>query len=270
MPTDPVYPKSTSHTPPPPLPIDQYFEVLSGLTELNSYQAQDVLQSTVQNPPASIPLSGFEHDFTSDAHLPPTPRSPDGPTLRSDDYFVSIGDWPRRLLHVPTMSALEWQPGNLYGTHIAPAYNAISYTWGRYDLDLPQAKKQKQYRKVKAIEIANVARIPRINPTHFTVEQFQRLIRQTCEPIDDDTGEKINFLWLDVACIDQNDGPQKSAEIGRQAGIFRGAHRVFIWLTKIHQDRLSKIVADLIYSTSGYIHSFHGNDTQKSKTDRDF
>ena len=256
MPTDPLCVESTSSITPPPLPVDQQFEILCGLSELKSYQAPDVLQSYVQNAPASIPLSGYEHDFTSDTHLPQTP-SPDG-EAQKNDYFESIGNWPRRLLHVPTLTSLEWQPGNKYGTHIEPDYNAISYTWGRYDVDIPQAKGTKKYRNVNAIEINGVRwRIPRINPTHFTVDQFKRLIWQACEPIDG-TEEKIDFLWLDIACIDQRNGPQKSSEIGRQAVIFRGARRAFVWLTKIHQDRLSKIVADLLHSTSGFIQIFIG------------
>ena len=241
---------------PPTLPVDQESEILCGLGELNSYEAQDVLRSYEQNPPATIPLSGYEHDFTFDIDPPQTP-SPGG-QIHKNNCSVSIGNWPLRLLHVPTMTSLEWEPGNKYGAHIEPDYNAISYTWGRYDLDIPQAKKLKRYRNVNAVEINSVEwRIPRINPTHFTVDQFQRLIWQTCEPING-TEEKTDFLWLDIACIDQNNGPQKSAEIGRQAVIFHGAQRVFVWLTKIHEERLSQIVTDLLQSTSESIYVFKG------------
>lgn len=44
----------------------------------------------------------------------------------------ALGDWPRRLLHVPTMTSFEWAPGNYYGSTQEPSYNATSYTWGRW------------------------------------------------------------------------------------------------------------------------------------------
>ncbi len=65
--------------------------------------------------------------------------------------------------------------------------------------------------------------MPRINLDHFTVEQFRRLCYQACTLPDNEGDGKTEFLWLDVACIDQNDGPQKVTEIGMQAAIFYGA-----------------------------------------------
>jgi hypothetical protein len=58
------------------------------------------------------------------------------------------------------------------------------------------------------------------------------------------------FLWLDVACIDQNNGPQKDIEIGRQAKIFQGAQHVFVWLTKLTQADLESSWQALNYSSS--------------------
>lgn len=246
MPTDLLWAKTTPVTAPPPLPADEEFDILSGLNDLDSYEAQDVLQSYKQNPPASIPLSRYDHDFASDTDGSTSASADD--QIQKDDHFEGIGSWPRRLLHVPSMTSLEWRPGNKYGGHVEPRYNAVSYTWGRYDLDIPGLRKIKEYRAVKAIEINGVDwLVPRINPKHFCVDHFQRLIFRTCEPVDD-TEEKTDFLWLDVACIDQNNGPQKLAEIGRQAVIFHGAQRVFVWLTKVRGDLLSHIVANLMQS----------------------
>lgn len=229
---------------------DDEFGILGGVGDSYEYEAPDVLQSYEKNPPASIPLSRYEHNFASDMDGLASPLADD--QIQEDDCFEGIGDWPRRLLHVPSMMSLEWKPGNRYGAHVAPRYNAISYTWGRYDLDIPGAKKMKKYRNTKAIQIKGVNwPIPRICPEHFSVDQFQRLIWQACESVDD-TEVQSDFLWLDVACIDQNNGPQKYAEIGRQAIIFRGAQRVFVWLTKLRGESLSQNVTSLLESACRY------------------
>lgn len=59
---------------------------------------------------------------------------------RDDDHgeFNNDGPWPRRLFHVPTMTSLKWQPGNVYGCQKEPSYHALSYTWGRWHLQKPQ------------------------------------------------------------------------------------------------------------------------------------
>ena len=61
--------------------------------------------------------------------------------------------------------------------------------------------------------------------------------------------ERTDFLKLAVACIDQNNGPPKMAGFGRQAVNFQGAQRVFVWLTKIHKERLSRILNGLVQSS---------------------
>ncbi|KAL4908407.1 hypothetical protein BDW74DRAFT_175089 [Aspergillus multicolor] len=53
----------------------------------------------------------------------------DHPEFDNDDI------WPRRLLHVSTMTSHKWQPGSRYNGQREPRYNAISYTWGRWRLD---------------------------------------------------------------------------------------------------------------------------------------
>ncbi|KAF2252745.1 hypothetical protein BU26DRAFT_560101 [Trematosphaeria pertusa] len=48
----------------------------------------------------------------------------------------------------------------------------------------------------------------------------------------------VDFIWLDIACIDQRESePRSAAEVGRQAAIFKGAQTVFIWMTTMPSDR---------------------------------
>lgn len=154
--------------------------------------------------------------------------------LRGRTMSRSLEDWPQRLLHVPTMTSYEWQEGHRYGTHLRPRYNAISYTWGRYELRSPQEQPH-----VKPIHINGLTwAVPRIHESHFTVAQFETLIQRSTEAITFEgnnpafTNRKpTEFVWLDVACINQTPNhPQKAQEIGRQAHIFKKATRVLIWL----------------------------------------
>ena len=245
---------------------EEEFGILSDLGNAESYEAPDVLQSEKLNPPASLPLSKYDHDYASDIDESQSPLVNEKSPVH--DPSEAIGKWPRRLLHVPSMTSLEWQPGDRYGEHVQPRYNAVSYTWGRFSLDveedkkagekekeeLRESKKKKETRKMKknknttAVEINGIDwAVPRINPEHFSADNFRRLIQQTCESVDG-SRERIDFLWLDVACINQKDTVEKMAEIGRQAVIFHGAQRVYVWLTKVHGDRFSDAARELFQS----------------------
>ncbi|EMR67795.1 hypothetical protein UCREL1_5201 [Eutypa lata UCREL1] len=124
------------------------------------------------------------------------------------------------------MTSLEWQPGNLYGRHREPEYNAISYTWGRWRLDTSGDHEQQQQQQrvgegssssseIYGIVIHNVKwDIPPISPDHFTVEEFRTALRRAAGrfyPRSD--GGDGEFLWLDVACIDQRRGSEDDARL---------------------------------------------------------
>lgn len=80
-----------------------------------------------------------------------------------------IGRWPRRLLHVPSMTSLEWEPGNFYGVTQAPKYNILSYTWGRYRLDRDGYQRPPELESIRGIPIQGVEwDVPPIDPIHFT------------------------------------------------------------------------------------------------------
>jgi hypothetical protein len=128
-------------------------------------------------------------------------------TIRSDRRI-----WPRRLLHVASMTSHERQDGNIYGSSKEPDYNVLSYTWGRW-----------QTTHEAALEIDNVTwQIPAVQSTIFTVEQFQHTIRMAAEGVE--------YVWVDIACIDQENRDVKMDEIGNQAGIFENANDAYIWL----------------------------------------
>ncbi|KAI1643985.1 uncharacterized protein F4817DRAFT_348119 [Daldinia loculata] len=159
----------------------------------------------------------------------------------------ALKTWPRRLLHVPTMTSYEWQPGNVYGPATAPQYNAITYTWGRWRLD------DHEQPKVPPICIHGVPwKIPRVDPSHFTAAHLEMIIQRVTQGISNlaqfhsETLETVDFIWIDIACIDQRANiPTSTAEIGRQAMIFDRAKHVFAWLGSTSNKTLSPVIIEL-------------------------
>jgi len=176
------------------------------------------------------------------------------------------------------MTSYKWSPGNTYVGFRNPSYVAISYTWGKFELRDPKVKPD-----VRAVSIRRVPwSIPRIDPEeHFTVDEFRRAIHQTMATTDqhyefDDLRSPralkktpaswlvrpllkflerrqrtYQFLWLDVACIEQRDSPVKWAEIGRQARIFQRAEHVCVWLSHIPHAEVTRILSD--FSAAGSV-----------------
>lgn len=163
----------------------------------------------------------------------------------------ALETWPRRLLHVPTMTSYEWQPGNIYGPAKAPQYNAITYTWGRWRLDDDERP------EVPSIRIHGVPwKIPRVDPGHFTAAHLEMIIQRVAQGISNlaqsrnKTLETVDFIWIDIACIDQRANvPRSAAEIGRQAVIFDRVKHVFVWLGSTSIVILSSAMIDLQKST---------------------
>lgn len=172
-----------------------------------------------------------------------------------DPAFDNDSPWPRRLLHVPTMTSHKWRPGNKYGGHKEPAYHAISYTWGRWVLRESHTRPD-----IGSMVVMGVPwLIPRVNPDHFQAAEFDSAVHEASRihvPSWETTSwwsrlkqrfkdSTCQFLWLDVACIDQRGRPEGKAEIGRQARIFRGAKHTYIWLSWISYPDLLQITQDL-------------------------
>ncbi len=158
------------------------------------------------------------------------------------DLEELIGPWPRRLLHIQSMRSYAWQPGNIYGGVKEPKYNAISYTWGRWAL------KENEKPDVTALQVYGTPwNIPRVNPQHFTMSDFHNILKNTAKTLEvvidkrktvTIESQSVDFIWVDVACIDQRFNRESMLEIGRQAEIFRNALRVYIWLSRTSSDQL--------------------------------
>ncbi|RYP55144.1 hypothetical protein DL768_000263 [Monosporascus sp. mg162] len=159
----------------------------------------------------------------------------------------ALGPWPRRLLHVPTLTSYEWQPGNVYGGVTEPEFNAITYTWGRWRL------KDHELPNVPPIRIRGVSwKIPRVRPSHFTAAHLEHVLRRACQGISkieywqEATLPSVDFVWLDIACIDQRENePRSAAEVGRQGMIFDKAKHVVAWLGTIPISTLDPLLSDL-------------------------
>ena len=161
---------------------------------------------------------------------------------------VSQNIWPQRLLCVRdwTSYELRLQDGDAYyrKEDKNPQYAILSYTWGRFRADgkwgssiLPNAE---------AIEINGIPwNIPKMDPVKgFGRETFKRVLEVVAGRYD--------YVWVDVACINQGPDPDEHNQIGCQASIFNRASAAFIWL---HQqglgdghsiaDRISTLIAQI-------------------------
>jgi hypothetical protein len=159
--------------------------------------------------------------------------------------------WPRRLLHIETLTSYTWQKGNKYGGHTRPRYNAISYTWGRFVLE---AGEQPDIAPMPIRGTTWEHYLPRIDPRHFTTQELHRIIKAAacpypgCVPVD--------FVWLDIACLDQNPGSKEGpAEIDRQAKIFLGANDVCIWLLN-HDSNIDRLWLATVTAANGAVKTF--------------
>lgn len=151
--------------------------------------------------------------------------------------------WPRRLLHVESLTSYPWQPGNRYGNFNNPPYNAITYTWGRFQLK----PEDRDYASTQPLPVKGTTwsqYLPKIRPDHFTVDEFLHIIETAARPCRGYAA--VKFLWLDVACINQTpDSEEYYSEIGRQAKIFRGAMDVFVWLTSFNTSSMATWSSDM-------------------------
>lgn len=144
-----------------------------------------------------------------------------------------IKEWPRRLLHVLHMRSYERVGENIYGGVREPVYNILSYIWGRWQM--PTSSGQ-------SLNIDGISwSVPSIRPEIFTPTEFQSALKQVSVGVD--------WLWVDVACIDQEDEKIRDEEIGRQAGIFNNAKEAFIWLHHSPIHKLQRFF-DLLFEIS--------------------
>ena len=137
-------------------------------------------------------------------------------TFLEDQYYALqtsiVPEWPGRLLHVPSMTSIERSEGNMYGEDTEPEYNALSYKWGLFVVD------DGPRLEVKGINW----RIPAVDQNRFTVRDLQRVLLYMTKDVD--------YVWLDVACVDQGVPSETIAEIKKEPGIFKNAKQAFIWL----------------------------------------
>lgn len=179
-----------------------------------------------------IPFIWESSDSSSDSSLESYHSPPD--EYIPEDFLSTVEKaWPGRLLDTVTMTSYERQEGNWYGSFQEPLYSVLSYTWGRFEVKSSISP---------TLNIAGITwRVPAIDSDYFTTTSFQRVIHQ----IRRLSGNR--FLWLDIACINQEDHAVKMEEVGRQAGIFANAEQAFVWLWTIPADKLKDSVLTLSY-----------------------
>lgn len=148
--------------------------------------------------------------------------------LIDDSSWVTQRLWPRRLLEVSTMTSFERQPGNVYAGEAEPKYSIVSYTWGRFTV--PDGQR---------LHVRGITwQTPAIDQSKFSIEDFSRMLKKAAG--------KNRFVWVDIACIDQEDYAVKMEEVGRQAGIFANADQAFVWIWTLPGAALQEAMGPII------------------------
>ena len=145
------------------------------------------------------------------------------------------------------MTSHEWQRGNRYGHSTEPTYNIVPYTCGRCMLKEPSMP------DFKAVSIRGLTwDVPRIDPAYFSDRDFERLI-QKCTTYRSNKVEGMRpdtltteHLWLDIACIDQEDEKIKRSGLGRQATIFEHAETALLWLSHHITEQLGQSLRQFV------------------------
>lgn len=187
-------------------------------------------------------LEASDQDNSDDSAPPPWMVYPCPDEFSRETLLATVDKvWPRRLLDICTMTSFERGVDNVYGDFPSPRYNILSYTWGRFKVRDPQLEAGSE-----RLGIAGVSwEIPAIDPNRFTVASFQHTLNQ----IYIMTGTR--FIWLDVACIDQQNEAAKMEEVAKQTGIFANAHQAFIWLWTIPTETLKRDVGVVLSCRPG-------------------
>ncbi|KAH0366091.1 hypothetical protein KCU65_g5566, partial [Aureobasidium melanogenum] len=155
---------------------------------------------------------------------------------RTENFWKEVMPlWPLRLLHIPTMTSLQRTGDSTYGTVESPQYAILTYTWGRF-----RASSDRPALEVKGLSW----KVPPIKDIHFTVDDFRRVIAHM--------GQSVDFAWIDVCCIDQENSATKMYEVGRQAGIFKQATYAFAWLNFHTHEKLQGLF-DVIFDLDNII-----------------
>jgi hypothetical protein len=154
----------------------------------------------------------------------------------------ALGRWPRRLLHVGTLMSYEWQPGNRYGSAVEPVVCRNHVYAGSLEVKGRRDDRSSHYSHKRRSVGHSTGK-----PLRFTVQDLEAVITRarTSPPSTTSTAgvpQRIDFVWLDVAFIDQRENnPKAVSEMGRQADVFRGASFVYAWLSAISIQQLNQI-----------------------------
>jgi hypothetical protein len=134
------------------------------------------------------------------------------------------GVWPERLLHVDTMTSIRRAARQKYLGIRRPPFTVLSYKWGLWVVkDGPR------------LSITDVQwEIPAIDPKHFTTAELVNVIQRLALDTD--------FVWIDVACIDQFIEETTMREILSEPRMFRQALQAFAWIVDFESSFLEKML----------------------------
>ncbi|KAK5724337.1 hypothetical protein LTR15_004382 [Elasticomyces elasticus] len=140
------------------------------------------------------------------------------PALDDDDNFIRLLQSNQEALAFEQDEQLHFHI-SVHSRDAAPAYNAISYTWG--DLD-----------DIVSIFLDGHT-VPVTYNCHFALWQAQFHHPRT-------------YIWVDSVCIDQSNDAEKSSQVARMADLYARAIRVLMCVGHFAHDDLRLIDAGIL------------------------
>lgn len=132
------------------------------------------------------------------------------------------------------MTSVERTDGNTYGEDVEPAFNIMSYTWGRWRIR----------EGGPALAVNGITwKVPAVQDSHFSVYELTNIVNRV--------GNGAPYVWIDVACIDQEPSQVKMDEVGKQAVIFDKADSAHVWLSQIRTIDLARYMVQLEATKNG-------------------
>lgn len=86
-------------------------------------------------------------------------------------------------------------------------------------------------------------KVPAVLDSHFSVPELTHIVNRV--------GTGVSYVWIDVACIDQETRQVKMDEVGKQAAIFDKADCAHVWLSQIHTMDLARYMVQLEAAARG-------------------
>ena len=122
-------------------------------------------------------------------------------------------------------------------------YDALSYTWGKPTSDL---SRQNPWMTGRITPREYASQVIYVNGKELTVTTNLLYALERLQPRYQGM-RKVQYLWVDAICINQNDDQEKAEQVKMMGDIYKKAAEVLVWLGEEDGDTDSDMAIDLLW-----------------------